>query len=241
MTPTAEIERMVRAVLAELTASRQAPPAEMHRETASGPESGVCPATAEGELRLDARLITKAEVAGRLEGVRRVVVSPQAIVTPSVRDELRRRDVVLARTSPSGIAAAGQLRLEFVVACKRFDAAPLADALAAEGVAVQQQRMDCLIAATDHLAAEALRPNTLAALASRHWAAALCLANRHPGVRAVVGLDPARSAAATADVGANLLVIDTAAGTLFQWKQMLIDFCRSGVRPCPAAIEKRLG
>ena len=66
-----------------------------------------------------------AEVAGRLEGVRRVVVSPQAIVTPSVRDELRRRDVALARTSPSGIAAAGQLRLEFVVACKRFDAAPL--------------------------------------------------------------------------------------------------------------------
>ena len=96
------------------------------------------------------------------------------------------------------------------------------DALAAEGVAVEQQTMDCLIAATDHLAAEALKPNTLAALASRHAAAACAW---RTGIRASAPcwrLDPARAAAATADVGANLLVIDPAAGTLFQWKQMLI-------------------
>ena len=238
MTPTVEIERVVREVLAELTASRQAAPA---RTPPPAPAPIVRPAATDNELSLDARLITMAEVAGRLEGVRRVVVSPQTIVTPSVRDELRRRDVALARTSPTGIAAAGQLRLEFVVACKRFDPRRWSNALAAEGVAVSQQRMDCLIAATDLLAAEAIKPNTLAVLASRHWAAALCLANRHPGVRAALGLDPARAAAATANVGANLLVIDPAAGTLFQWKQMLIEFCRGGVRPCPAAMEKRLG
>ena len=94
MTPTAEIERIVRAVLAELTASPQMAPAETPRETASGPESGVCPAAAEGELSLDARLITMAEVAGRLEGVRRVVVSPQEVTDDRARDiakELRRR------------------------------------------------------------------------------------------------------------------------------------------------------
>ncbi len=192
MTPTADIERMVREVIAELTASPQAAAAETPREAASAPERVVCPAKAEGELSLDARLITLAEVAGRLEGVRRIVVSPQAIVTPSVRDELRRRNVALARTSPNGRPTAGQLRLQFVVACKRFDPAPLVDALAAEGVAAEQHRMDCLIAATDRLAAEAIKPNTLAALASRRAAAALCLANRHPGVRAVLGLDPAR-------------------------------------------------
>ena len=43
-----------------------------------------------------------------------------------------------------------------------------------------------------------------------------------------------------AAVGANLLVVDPRAGTFFQLKQMITEFCRGGVRPCPAVFRKRL-
>jgi hypothetical protein len=207
------------------------------------PKQHPAPQPAEGELYVAAKLVTMTELAGRLQGVRRVRVSPQAIVTPAARDELLRRNVDLVRSGPARRAAAGNLRLLLVAAAVGggpFDLAPLAEA-AGEEVAVQPQRMDCLIAATDYLAGELVKPHTLAVLVSPHSAAALCLTNRRPGVRAVLGLDAATTTAATAAVGANLLVIDPGIGTLFQWKKMLGEFCRGGIRTCPDVFQKRLG
>jgi ribose 5-phosphate isomerase RpiB len=86
-----------------------------------------------------------------------------------------------------------------------------------------------------------VKPDTLGAILTRHTAAALCLANRHPGVRAVLATDIPAAAAAVAAVGANLLVLDPTAGTFFQMKQILSDFCRGGVRDCPEVLKKRLG
>ena len=186
-------------------------------------------------------MVTMSEISGRLDGVRRLLVSPQAIVTPAARDELARRNVDLVRTAAAKNPVTGNLRLLLVAAATSFDPAPLADTLAADGVAVRQERMDCLVAATDYLAGELAKPGTLAALVSPHAAAAICLANRHSGVRAVQGLDAPSAAAATAGVGANLLVLDPGVGTFYQWKQMLGEFCRRGVRPCPEPLQKRLG
>jgi hypothetical protein len=246
-----DIERLVREVLAELARAQQAAPAAPVAPVASKaavpvpePLAATTPADAaadEGELIVAARLLTMAEVAGRLGGIRRLVVRPQAIVTPAVQDELLRRGVALVRASAARSATVGELRLVLVVAGKRFDAAPLVDAIAAEGVAVEQQRLDCLMAATDLLAAEVAKADTLGALVSSHAAAALCLANRHRSIRAAQGLDVPSAAAATADVGANVLLIDPGVGTLFQWKQMLGEFCRQGVRRCPEILQKRLG
>ncbi len=47
-------------------------------------------------------------------------------------------------------------------------------------------------------------------------------------------------AAAAAAVGANLLVADPQAGSFFQLKQMITEFGRGGVRPCPAVFRERL-
>jgi hypothetical protein len=76
---------------------------------------------------------------------------------------------------------------------------------------------------------------------TRHTAAALCLANRHPGVRAVRATDIPSTAATAAAVGANLLVANPAECTFFQLKQMLSEFCRGGVRECPEVFKERLG
>ena len=96
----------------------------------------------------------------------------------------------------------------------------------------QQQRMDCLIAATDHLAAEVAKPDTLAGagVAARGRRALPGKpASGRPRRAGATTLPSA--AAATAGVGANLLVLDPGVGTFFQWKQMLGEFCRRGVRP----------
>jgi len=57
---------------------------------------GTVPAAAD-ELNLPERLITRATLHGRLAGIGRVVVSLKAIVTPSVRDELKEQAIELVR------------------------------------------------------------------------------------------------------------------------------------------------
>ena len=99
---------------------------------------------------------------------------------------------------------------------------------------------DCLIAATDQLAAELAASNTLGVLLTVHTAAGLCLANRRRGLRAVTGVDVPAVATAAAAVRANLLVMNPCAGSFFQVKQMVTEFCRGGVRPCPDVFREQL-
>ena len=54
-----------------------------------------------GELRLTEKVITKATLKDRLASVQRVVVSPRAVVTPAVKDELNERRIELIRQSES--------------------------------------------------------------------------------------------------------------------------------------------
>jgi hypothetical protein len=176
-----------------------------------------------------------------LATARRLVVPPQAVVTPAVLDELRRRQMALVHAAPAESRPAAVPRLVLVAAPARGEPAAQIRALRDEGIDVEAHASDCLITATDLLAGEVVKPNTLGALWTRYAAAGGCLANRHPGVRAVLATDAAGTAAAAGAVGANVLVLDPAGGTAFQQKQILGEFCRGGIRPCPEALKKRLG
>jgi hypothetical protein len=254
----ADIEQIVREVLAELGLASGTDASPRSGETSSAmppgsqaageqrPAMTAAPASAghpanSGDLVVDSRVVTLADVAGRLQSIRRVVVTPQAVVTPAVRDELRRRNVGLAHSAGNEMQPAGGLRLVMIAARTKFDPATLARALGQDGVCVEQRSSDCLIASTDQLAAEVVKPGTLGALVTRHTAAGLCLANRHPGVRAVLGSDAPSATAAVAAVGANVLVVNPRAATAFQLRKMLGEFCRGGIRDCPEALKKRLG
>ncbi len=216
------------------------PPATPNAGIRIGAESETGTADAGNELVVNCRVVTLSEVGGRLETVRRLVVPPQAVITPAVRDELQRRNIALAFASPPPVRADGQLRLVMVTAGSRFDPTRLAMALDKEAIRLERHTSDCLMAATDLLAGEVARGDTLGLLLARQTAAGLCLANRHRGVRAVSAADaPAVSAAAVA-VGANVLVIDPTAGGIFQLKQMVTEFCRGGVRQCPEVFQQRL-
>jgi len=191
------------------------------------------------ELVLHCRVVTMSEVEGRLGAVRRLVVPPQAVVTPAVRDELHRRNVSLAYAAAKPQAVGG-LRLVVVTVGNGLDLAPLVAALGNDAVAVEATASDCLIAATDRLAAEVGKPHTLGLLLTRHTAAALCLANRHRGVRAVEGIDAPSVAAAAGAVGANLLVVNPAGMAVARLRQTIIEYCRGGPRACPEVFRERL-
>jgi hypothetical protein len=255
---TIDIELVVREVLAQLKAapaSVEPPPdrAERPATAVAGSDTGD-PSAAQsrgvgesGEnngvpftLSVAARVVTMNDVAGRLDSIRRVVVSREAIVTPAVRDELLRRGIALEfAKSPGGAPAT--IRLSLMTSGIDFDATTLIAALTREGFQATQSNSDCLIAAGDQLAEQLRQGDALAVLLTRHAAAGLCLANRRAGVRAVGGIEAPAVAAASAAVGANLLVVDPRAGTFFQLKQAITEFARGGLRPCPEVFRKRLG
>ena len=69
----------------------------------------------EGTVVISARVVTL-DPLPKLEGIRRVVVPPQAVLTPSVRDELQRRGVTIERRLAAVKSAAGRARLVLVAA-----------------------------------------------------------------------------------------------------------------------------
>ena len=190
---------------------------------------------------LSCRVVTLSELTGKLASIRRLIVPPKAVVTPAVRDELHRQNVSLAFALPADERAGGSPRLVLVTAGRRFDPAKLIAAVGREGIVVESHASDCLIAATDLLAGEVASGETLGLLLTRHPAAAVCLANRHRGVRAASAADVATVAAAVQSVGANVLVIAPSVAGPIQQKQMIVEFCGSGTRDCPEVFRERLG
>jgi hypothetical protein len=241
-----DIQRIVEEVLRELGALAQTVPAPAPPAASVAPPAArVAPPAAAPAgpkpLVLTGSVITLSHLSGLAEGVRQVVVPVGSVVTPAVRDELDRRRVRLVTASATASAVGERLRLVLVAAGKSFDPASLAGALRGSAAEVETHSTDCLMAASDRLAAEVAKKNTLGALVTRHPAAALCLANRLAGVRAIWGVDPAMIQAAAEDVGANVLIVDPQSRGLFVMKRMLTEFTRGGVRLCPEVFAKRLG
>ena len=71
-------------------------------------------------------------------------------------------------------------------------------------------------------------------------AAALCLANRRPSVRAALATGPQCVTAAVDSIGANMLVVDPAGRSLFELVTMARRFTSPGQRTCPAPWREAL-
>lgn len=244
-----DIERIVREVLAEMGGMlggrapvKETKPVSAVPTPVPAPSAAMArtPEPSPGDLAIDARVVTMEAVTGKLGGVRRLRVVRGALVTPAVRDELLRRGIALEFGSTAGAPAPAQRRLTLITVGGSFDPAMLMAGLKREGVEVEHVSLDCLMLASDRLAADVASPDTLGLLLTRHTAAAMCLANRLQGVRAVQGCDAPSVATAAAAVGANVLVASPKAGTFFQLKQMVSEFCRAGVRACPDVFQARL-
>lgn len=245
MTPSdPQIERVVREVLADfglLPGGNDAGPGPGAALPGATPKAEAqSPAVAE-EFSVSQRVVALEHVRGRLESVRRLVVPIGAVVTPSVRDELRSKGVTLSFAQAEAVTAGRGVRLILVAAGRSFDPQSLVEGLQGLGVDVRARRAECLIRATDELAGELADGQARAVLTTGYPAAAVCLANRHRGVRAVQGCDGEKIAADAASIGANLLAIDPRVTGAFLLKQIVAQFCASGPVTCPSVFEERLG
>jgi hypothetical protein len=231
-----DIDRIVREVLAELANPGVGDaPAARPAKPPTAPPSEI-----DGEVVVASRVVTLDELGGRLKGLRRLVVSPGAVLTPAVRDALRENNVALAFEAAPGQPASGAGRLVLVTAFTSFDPGPLVDALRNDGLEACATTSNCLIETTDSLAGRLRESGTLGLVLTSQVAAALCLANRLAGVRAVTGDSAAMVAKTAASVGANLLVLDPRGKSVFQLKQMIGEFFGPGPRRCPDALKMRL-
>jgi hypothetical protein len=242
---TSEIERVVREVLAELQRApgrRDSPPAASPPVSASRPLSAEPHSSPDpdGALVLNQRVVTMNDVSDRLAGKRRVRVRPGTVITPAVRDELHQRNVRLEFVPPKGRHFGDLLRLIFVAIQTRMDPKPLIAALRCEGIEATWNEMECVITATDYLAGELAKSDTLGVLLTPHTAAALCLANRLPGVRAILGSEAKGLPEDAAAVGANVVIVNPEKHSPYQLQQLIEKFYRGGVQRCPEVFFKRL-
>jgi len=235
-----DIERVVREVLAELKRAPGPEDSSAAESTVEQANRGADVPSTNGELVISARLVTMEEITDRLDGIRQVAVGPQAVVTPAARDALRQRNIELSRALPAKNTSVAPPRLVVVAARTKLDPKLLASSLRSEGIQVQCHKTDCILAATDQLAAELSKSDALGLLLTPHTAAAICLANRLAGVRAVLASNDNSLEADLSSIGANLLIVDPQSVGLFKLSRMAGEFFRGGVRPCPEVFRKRL-
>lgn len=205
----AEIERMVRDVLSRMTAAAPAPtPAREDSSALLPSREKVAEGRMRGSLDLAGRVIALGDIDGRLAEINQLIVDPKAVVTPAVCDILRQRKIALVRRAPGAPSSPIALRsLAIAVAASRFDATRVVDFLRRDGYGVQQLAKAGLVSAVRELAVGAARGGMRALLFADEAEAAVIAANRHGGVRAVIGDDPQQVAQAAGAVDANVLVV----------------------------------
>jgi hypothetical protein len=216
--------------LREMTAAGTSVPAREHVAAPNGNPSQA------HELSLTDSVVSLGQLEGRLEGIRRVVLRPGAVVTPAVRDELRRRRVTLTFGNASGdqVRAAGQLLVGTGTDChppKR-----LAAAAAAAGWTIRQLEAVPLEEQVHQLQNLVCDRGRLGLLLGHEPAMAVCLANRHPPLRAAWAVDVASVDRAVPSIAANVLVV----GPQDQGRHHLISMVRAFLqgmpRDCPPAL-----
>jgi hypothetical protein len=187
-----------------------------------------------------ARVVAPTAVAARLDGLRRLVVRRGAVVTPAVRDLLRQHGIALVTAIDSQSMGPGKVPLTLAAATTTYDPAPLVASLARETTVAEIPAVD-LMSGIAALADRVGCGASLGLLVTDQTAAALCLANRDPAIRAAAVRDAADVAAVVQEIGANVLVVNPAQRGTAALAAIARAFCQQGPQPCPAALRDALG
>ncbi len=237
-TVVAEVLRRLRQ-LASADASAVSPPVPTASPVAATPTPAapVPPAVARqpDELVLDESVVTLQMLEGRLKQIHRVLVRPRAVVTPSVRDELKKRNIRLEYRQEETVPtkSAGEL---LIVRCAQ---SPTAVETARELSTPDGARVivcDDLRSAAHTLTSTVRDARRIGVLLTDETWLAASLVNRSPVVRGacVRSVDEAR--AAIAALGANVLIVDPAAVAGHVWNELLDVFRADLPRRCPGPL-----
>lgn len=216
-----QIEQIVREVLARLGKPSAANPV--------GPNSPV------NDLSLSEAVVSVAALSGKLGGIRRLVVSPGAVVTPAVRDLLKQNNVTLVRSLRTAMPTV--VRVALATAATQFDVSALVRSLREHRADVEQLASTGVVQVTNELAEEVGKSGKLGVLVSPETTRAVCLANRHRGVRAAAAGSRGEVNEIINAVGANFVIVDPARRSRFEVQRIVEAFCLAGPRQCPAELK----
>ena len=238
-----DLEAIVREVLRRLQQlggdrtgdSRAEPPRQAPAAPASPPR-----ASEPGQLQLRERTITLGLVAGRLQGVKAVLVSAGAVVTPSVRDELRKRQIALRFSTEPAADVAVSTDLVLGVAGGSHATGSALAAVQAEAGSAERIERDCVLEVVRQVSQAVAGQRRIGLVLTDRPAVALCLANRQASIRAAwgVNVDSVREAAKL--IGANLLVVNPAKHGAYELRGMVREFV-AGRHECPKVYRRALG
>lgn len=211
-----DVAGIVREVLRRLTAAPPAAPpaaaptaARPAAAPTAAPPAAVPPSPPASGFAIGEKVVSAATLAAVPAGTRTVRLRADAVVTPSARDAARENGYELLRGPKGSAPAAAPAVFPFVVATA--DATPDAQARAAAiARAVPRARRLPATGLADVAATLVLdlpRDGGRALVLAGRPHAAVALANRAPGIRAVTARDTATLLAAAAECAANLVVV----------------------------------
>jgi hypothetical protein len=225
----AAVQELVAEVIRRIRAAAPAASA------APGPKAAAGSAPA-ATVSVAGRVITLAQLERLPAGTRAVVVDAKAVVTPSARDHARDEGLTILRGGTPASAAAPARPFVVAQAACRGDATARAAAIARAVSAAQQLPASGLADVITALASHASRDGARGVLLTGRPAVALILANRSASLRAVSARDAAGLAAAAADAGANLLVVDPATFTGGSLERLCAEFHAAPAAALPAEL-----
>jgi hypothetical protein len=193
---------------------------------------------------LPQRVVTLDALPEDWDGVSCIQVPRGAVVTPSVRDELRQRGVVLHFTEAATPAATvlglgidgdpgyGQAAIDQQQTC---------DALAASlDVHVHPYKCGALPEVVADLT-HCIRQERLAVLLTERPHLAVCMLNRRAEVRAICVDRPEAVEQAVDETAANVMVIERGTLHVDRLVQLVRPFARMGWQPCPDHTRRSIG
>jgi hypothetical protein len=198
------------------------------------------PAPAVGGVSLPGRVISLALLEKLPAGIGRVTVEATAVITPSAREYVRDKGLVIERLAAAGSGAAA-MSVPFFVAHAECggDAAARAAAIARAAPAAAQLPATGLADVVTALALHASRDGARGILLTGKPAVACVLANRSASLRAVTAREPATLAAAAVECAANLLVVDPANFPAAALIRMATELATSPTTEVPAPLASR--
>ncbi len=226
------IRRLVAEVIARITMPAAAPQAAA---PATASTSGQPQAA--GGVALADKVVTLASLERLPAGTARVVVAATAVITPSAREHASDAGIEIVRGGAPATAKQPASR-PFVVAhadCGS-DAAGRCATIARSVPGAQQLPATGLADVVVAIATHASRDGARGLLLSGRPAAAVVLANRSPGLRAVTARDAASLLAAATECSANLVVVDPKAFSAASLDRVCGEFARRDLGPAPAEL-----
>jgi hypothetical protein len=238
-----DLETIVREVLRRLQQLGVRPAVGDETRDGNGTEKQALaapPAREPGQLRLEPRTITLGLIHGRLQGVKEVLVSAGAVVTPSVRDELRKRQIALRFRSESAGDASVRVGVVLGVAGGMHANGAALAAVTAETAGAARVDRECVLEVVRQVSQAVAGEGRIGVVLTDRPAVALCLANRQASVRAAWGVSVVSVREAARLIGANLLVVDPSQHGQYELRGMIREFV-AGRHECPKAYRRALG